>query len=474
MEPRNAPAGDQEGGVKEGSEAQSRSRPGSRPFLERIVPPVYLAAEGGGRSFVKACALALVIRLILMPISSHPDLLSTYHRSYLLHTGFVPHWWVPHELIQSAFLVLYSPFLPLAELLGWDGFGSASNDFWLESFAPHPLALLALFLFKMPYLLCDFAVSLVLLRLFVETPAKGLAAAKMWLLNPLTIFSFYVFGRHDAIAILFIALGLLWLDRGQSLRGAFSIGVAIWSRYYAAFLLPFLAALHPGSGWKKAGILAIGLLPIAAFNLLTAVGAPEFEMASVYMVKSARFSNYLLSFDFDIGSHQVLFVFPMLYGMLFLLALVRPQRDRLVVRFSEYAACCLLVLYAAAFFHPHYISWSILFLVILRAEEQGRVLGNFHYLQILLFVPYTFSWGEPLSVWLLAPLNPELFKSLDSPWTLIEAFGDPQVLMDLVRSLMSAVCMFMAGWILFGRPPQEVGSVPVGAGVRPADAGYVE
>jgi len=442
--------------------------------MGRIIPSVYRSMEGGGRSLVKTGALALVIRLILMPISGHPDLLSTYHRSYLPNIGPHPGWWVPHELIQGALLALYSPFLSLATLPGWEGFGSASNVYWLESFSPHPMAFLTLFFFKLPYLLSDFAVSLVLLRLFVDTPAKGLAAARMWLFNPLTIVSFYVFGQHDAIAILFIAFGLLWLDRGQPFRGVLSIGVAIWSRYYVAFLLPFVVALHPGNLWKRAGILAMGLLPMAVYTLFTGLASPNPGGASVDMITKSGLSNSLLSFHFNMGSRQILFFFPMLYGMLFLISLVRPQRDRLIVRFSEYAACCLLVFYAAAVFPPHYITWSILFLVILRAEEKGRMLGNFHYLQILLLLPYTFYWGEPLSGWLLAPLNPEFFKSLESPGTWIETFGDPKLLVNLARSLLSAVCLFMAGWILFGRSPQEVGPVPVDAAVRRAEAGLVE
>jgi hypothetical protein len=434
--------------LTEASKAKGRPRRDLRSRLGSIVPPIYLEPGGRGWSLAKTFALALVVRLILMPIASHSDLLSTYHRSFLLSREVQPSWWTPHELIQAAVLALASPLLPLPDLLGWEGSFTASSQFWLEVFAQHPMAFLALFVFKLPYLLGDLAVALVLLRLFSETPAQGIAAAKMWLLNPITIFTFYVFGRHDAIAILFIALGLLWLERGQSLRGAVSFGVAIWSRYYAALLLPFLVALHPGSWRKKSGILAAALVPMLAFNVATSIYGESGTMTSYDMIANRRFSDYLLTFHLDMGSTQILFVFPMLCALLFLSSLVAPQRNRFVVRFSAYAACFLLVFYATAFFHPQYVSWSILFLVILRAEEKGRVLGKLHYLQILLFLPYTFYWGEPLFGWLLAPLNPEFFGAVQSPWVWIGSFGDPKLLVNLARSLMSAVCLFMAGWIL--------------------------
>jgi len=306
-----------------------------------------------------------------------------------------------------------------------------------------------------PYLLCDFAIALVLLRLFADRPGKGLKAAAMWLLNPVTIFTFYVFGRHDAIAILFIALGLLALARSEILRSALSIGIALWSRYYPVLLLPFLVAVHSGSWKKRLQIALVAAAPLIIHNVVSAFDIDEAEISfaekpvpTAYMVTS-RFARYLLRFNLDMGNSQVLFVFPLLYVVLCVFALAVPPRGNPVFRFCSYAICCLCLMYSTTFFHPQYFSWFILFMVILRANESDRVLNSLHYCQILLFFPYTFYWREALFGALVAPLNPEFFANLPSPWDWIDTFGKPEILVNLVRTVLSAICLFMAGWILF-------------------------
>lgn len=423
--------------------------------VEGLAPDSYGDLPDSGRPLARTFGVALAIRLVLMPIAVHGDLLSSYHRSWILLHDFPLKRLLPHEIIQAPFLWLYSLFLPMERLVTWEGGISATPEFWTGTFASDPLANVALFLMKLPYLLGDFTVALVLLHLFASRPENGIRAASMWLLNPITIFTFYVFGRHDVIAILFIALGLLTLGRSKSLRSALAIGVAIWSRYYPLLLLPFLLAVHSG-GWKKRlQIALVALAPLAVYNVLLMLGHDVFSgpvgtdsIPSIRMA-SSNFGTYLVRFNLDMGNLQVLFVFPLLYVMLCTFAFAVPGRDDTVTRFSSFAACCLCLLYATTFFHPQYFSWIILFVVILRADSSDPVLTGLHYCQLLLFVPYTFFWRRELFGYLLTPLNPEFFASIASPWTWIDAVGSPEILVNLARTALSAICLFMAGWILF-------------------------
>jgi len=430
-----------------------RGRLGQR--LERLVPDSYAELPHAGRTLARTFAVALAIRLVLMPIALHGDLLSSYHRSLMLLHDFQLERMVPHEIIQAPFLWLYSLFLPMERLVSWEGQVSVTAEFWVGTFATDPLANLALFLMKLPFLFGDIGVALVLLKLFAGRPEKGLRAFSMWLLNPVTIFTFYVFGRHDVIAILFIALGLLALERSKSLRSALAIGLAIWSRYYPVLLLPFLLAVHSG-GWKKRlQIALVGIAPLVLYNamaLLDFEGAPGtsgINEAPSAKLATSRFASYLLRFNLDMGNLQVLFVFPLLYVMLCAFALAMPPRENPVFRFCSYAACCLCLLYATTFFHPQYFAWIILFVVILRADSNDRVLDGLHYCQLLLFFPYTFYWQQELFGYLLTPLHPEFFASIASPWAWIDSFGSPEILVNLVRTVLSGICLFMVGWILF-------------------------
>ena len=174
---------------------------------------------------------------------------------------------------------------------------------------------------------------------------------------------------------------------------------------------------------KKTGVIAVALVPTLVYTAIVGLASSEpatgaggilSEAPALQMAKS-RFAEYLVAVRLDMGLGQVLFVFPTLFGALALYALSTDRQGTLLTRFSEYCAAALLVLYAATFFHPQYFSWFIPFLVVLRAQsERGDVLRNLHYLQIALFVPYTFFWGRSLFGYLFASLDPAFFISLNS------------------------------------------------------------
>jgi hypothetical protein len=163
---------------------------------------------------------------------------------------------------------------------------------------------------------------------------------------------------------------------------------------------------------------------------------------------SGQFGKYLVRFHLDMGNYQAIFVFPFVYTLLLLWSAVAPRRERLVLHFCELATCCLALFYATAFFHPQYFSWIVLFLVILRAHTGDPVLRNVHYVLIALFVPYTLYWREALWGMLLSPLDAEYFAPLVSPWNWMKTWGSPEILVNVPRSVLSAVCFFLVAWIL--------------------------
>jgi hypothetical protein len=305
-------------------------------------------------------------------------------------------------------------------------------------------------LFKLPYLLCDLAIALVLLRLFVDTPTGGLRATSLWLLNPISIFVFYVLGRNDSISILLIALGLLGFHRSHPLRGALGFGLVIWSRFWPVFLLPFLVVVSSGDWRKRLPILAVALAPALLYASAVAFEAVDFVDVPVISLAWSRFADHLTSFRFEMGWAQDIFVLPAGYALLLMLASVAKPHGDLLIRFSGHAFACLSLIYATSLFSPAYFTWCLLFLVILRARSNSTLLRNLHYLQILLFVPYTFYWKRTLFGYLFAPLDPEFFGSLPAPTDWLAAHGSPLVLWNLVRTGFSVTCLCMAGWVLFG------------------------
>jgi hypothetical protein len=283
-------------------------------------------------------------------------------------------------------------------------------------------------------------------------------------MSPITIFAFYVFGRHDAIALFFVSLCLLALRRGRPLHSALALGVAVWSRYWPLFVLPFQLLVSRESWRRRACMLALALLPLALFNLAEVAlrippppGTSELalEPPSMRMARTS-FADYLLGLHLDLGFMQKIFVFPLGWSLLFLGVMAAPFRGDAMERFARSAVCCLTIFYATSFFHPQYFTWFIPFLVALRATSGSPVLRNLHYLQIALYVPYTFFWKRSTWGWLLATVSPETFTSIGSPAEWIEPYGSPFTFVNLVRTAMTAVCLCMAGWVFFsGQPGAE-------------------
>lgn len=419
--------------------------------LSRVVPREYLADRELRSRLGRILSWSLAIRFVLMPFFCHGDLVSSYHRSYRLLSDFRAASLLPHELVQAAFLQLYSLFLPLQELLAWPESQTGTiTEFWLNLFVRHPQAVPALFLFKLPYLIFDLLCALVLLRLFAKTPAKGLRAFSLWLLNPITIFTFYVFGRHDVVSIFFVLLGLQLFETRKTLRGALSLGVAVWSRIYPLLLLPFLVALHGASRAKKAVMVLVAVAPLALHKglvLLTSSG----EKVPLLSPGHSRFVEYGIVLK-TYWIQQVL-LFPLLYGLLFFIVIfVLRKSDRLIIDLSACCASVLLLFYATTYFHPQYFSWIIPFLVILRADSNQKELRLLHHIQIFLFVPYTFYFGHNLFGHLAAALGPDFFISLPSPWELLDQHIPAAMVLNASRSLLSATCLFMVFWLLFRRP----------------------
>jgi hypothetical protein len=185
------------------------------------------------------------------------------------------------------------------------------------------------------------------------------------------------------------------------------------------------------------------------YNVQAVLLHPGHGSVSARMVKS-KFADYLLAFELPMGWSQEIFVFPAAVAMLFIYSLAVPRKGGLILRFTEYGACVLALFYATVYFHPQYFTWIVPFLVILRVEEERPVLRNLHYLLMVLFVPCTFYFGASVFGLLLAPLDREFAMGLPSPWEWIDTFGSARILVNLARSGVTATCLFMVFWILFG------------------------
>lgn len=125
----------------------------------------------------------------------------------------------------------YGPVMLFASASSWFPFA------WLEF---DPSGHLGLFLLRVPVLLADLAVCLLLLR-FLETRAERVA--RIYWLNPVLIYAAYVHGQLDLVPTAFCVASLVLLFERRYLVSAILLGLGIGAKLHLLIAAPLLV-LH--------------------------------------------------------------------------------------------------------------------------------------------------------------------------------------------------------------------------------------
>lgn len=402
------------------------------------------------RSSWRILLAGLLVRLLLMPVAAHSDLLHTYWGANLIvyRQQLTLGLQAVLRLVHAAYLWSISFLLPSADSLWLGAAGDplaspffsrqvASTQGWLD-FVSHAEVYRTLFLLKLPYLFFDLACVFLIYRLG-SNRVESRRMAAFWWLNPILIFAVYTFGRHEVITLLFIILSLYLIQRGNWSGGLAALGVAIAVRYYAVLLLPFYV-LSLRLSWKeRVQALIIGLAPWLVINVVSwsLAGSPEAKG-----LVNLPHDNYLLAMKFQVATWDNLYIFPLLYFLLVLHRLYNRQAG--LGSLVQYNLIALLLLYATAYTgqSPHYWTWYLPFLAV--AVGQDRRLLPLHAAQILCLLVYSFIGGRATGGYLFAPIAPDFFWSLPSPVELMERFVSPEVVISLARTALSAITLWMA------------------------------
>ena len=201
-------------------------------------------------------ALRLTIAYILFPASGFPSDVATYvswSMSMAEHSpgNFYPALAATQSFVDypPGYLYVLWPIGALAQLFGGD-------DPWS----------LATALVKIPPMLVDLAVGYVLYRLVLgwawpgrRAEALALAAAALYVFNPVTLYDSALWGQTDSVGALVILLGVAAMVRGNS-EGAALLGTlaALIKPQFGLVLIPVVAVLlvrrhllRPGSGPRR-------------------------------------------------------------------------------------------------------------------------------------------------------------------------------------------------------------------------------
>jgi hypothetical protein len=371
--------------------------------------------------------LGVLLRLLVMPFTMHPDLAFLYYFPSLLKSSGV---WDIYSYLKAN----YSQSIAQ---LGWFYYPPLTYYFfglytfvisWLShsymawmlevgkltdggGLVQHYLILPGtdqiyrdLFLMKLPYLFFDGAIIWLLSKI-IDNNKQALSAITMWCVSPIIIYATFMFGQFDIIPAAFVLLALYLVKIKQNGWAVIALGVAAaFKSYSLLFCLPTILVVERDN-WRRLKLLALFALPYLIFLVPSYLNSGSYAFQVLLpqvMVGKQLGANNLLSRGLNL-----LFLVTYLY-IIYRSFRLSFRRDPYLYLLDSYLII-LLLYFASSFPSIHYLVWLVP-LAILKAVEDKQTFWLFVALQVLLFVVVLAS--RPMLFGLLAPVQPLYFPAL--------------------------------------------------------------
>lgn len=338
----------------------------------------------------------LLVKVAIMPWAMHSDLLSMYFRAHLMAEHGV--WGLGTGQYLSHFI--YALNLLVLKLAGWNleemffhDFGlhigslTASVGDWLR-FNEHPLVNSFIFWLKMPHLLVDVGVFLGLYKIFEKHKSLNLILASWWL-NPVNIYAFYVFSRHDVFTAAILLLVIVLVAKNKVFESLLSIFSAIQIRVQPLLLAPvFLVQLfNQSKNHKKFFIEVLKAVVVIGFYLLLLRVLPNSQAVLEELGLSGRAqSPAALGLPARHAGQATgtkilgIPVFLALYAVLGIWWLLQKKLKKLresdrLLELIKITTAVMCLYFAINPFSPHYFAWLSIFVSLSLVINQKLLFG---------------------------------------------------------------------------------------------------
>lgn len=384
----------------------------------------------------------LLVRLLLMPFFTHPDLIHTYAKAAALafegrvyNAPFGFFW----ELFHAVFLKFFSFFTPAIK----EGLLITHEmDPIFTNFVSSHLSARLLFLFKLPFLFFE-TLSAVLSTRFLKKSKDKLALFALWMFNPIMIFTLYMHGRNEILPIFLLVLAFLFLKKRFLALSFVSLGSALTLRLYPIFFLPVFLLKIGAPLIKKIKYFIFAASPLVLDLLLMSFLRDTSFSATD---KLNPIHRVFFSANLDVGLTQTASLLLGSWTLFYLwLFFAEKEREGKWYKIFKLSFWSLMPWFSLGFVHPQYFAWLSLFFAVLIGQTRKAA---------LIFFLFCISWslvvldyGRSLSWALFAPLNNFVFSNLTNVTTdfkVIWQQSSPNFsLTYLARSLMIGVFAFL-------------------------------
>lgn len=391
-------------------------------------------------------ALAILIRLLIMPFYFHPDIKTYSYQVFHLKNGiFNIYQYIAEnkEKLSVRDDFTYFPltyfFLGIYQIVISPLLGSNFTN-WISGASSQNIEEIGVFryltLLKSLYLFLDIAIAFLLIKFFDNFEQKK-KIFMIWLFNPFSLFLIYVYSGIDILPVLFMILGLLFLSNKKIILSAFLLGIAAAFKGYTLLFLPFMMLIGRNFKVRIQILLALlGPFMIVILPFLFTTGFREQVLVS-------GLSSRLFYTGVNMGFGESLMITVVAIAVMFFQALMN---DKKLTEYWHYFLALLLILFSTIHYHIQWLLWIVPFLVILAVSSQRLGKVGFIWLILAFTIPLLYD-DKSMTVSLLSTISP-LYNLLPTPFAVVQKFYDPYTVQSVIHSVMFALSLVLI-WQLF-------------------------
>ncbi|MBD3329551.1 hypothetical protein GF357_03590 [Candidatus Dojkabacteria bacterium] len=327
---------------------------------------------------IPVLVIGLVIRIILMPLFIHGDLAAEYWRAAQVLFNRSPQFFFKERAVPSLIhiitLWITSIFVPnVRNMFPATGItmkyymGLHYAKVW-QNFLSQPGIYLSVFMFKLPYLIFDLIGAYSITHFFKAKKDK-IRSFALWMLNPIIIFTGYIWGRYDIILIVLTLLSFLYLYKKNYLLSLITFGLAVFTKSSVMTVAPFyLIYFLKDIKLKRHQIIGV-FAGIAALFLGVDI---LLDLGFLDVVRGNHFQYFMqvnfATFHYTGSEVRRIYIYPALYLLLLLYYFLRDASEKeRTAEFNvliSYILVSYLTYYILCFYHEHYFVWFVPFLIL--------------------------------------------------------------------------------------------------------------
>lgn len=369
--------------------------------------------------------IGILLRLLLMPLTVHPDLRGHYLGGYFVafknaglgvydYINKLPRDHTLARLYGDDFLV-YSPLTYLSHGLFLKVLSPLISQTALENFFVEMRDYWLVFWLKTPYLLIDIFIWWLLIKFM---PEKKTWATIAWAFNLPMLHSAFMMGQFDIFLVLGIVGSLLLIKYQHPTWGAVVLGLAAGFKPFPLFLLPFV----PG---RRIVNILIGLGTYALLISPYVLTSPGFRMYSLV----APHTDKMWYAKIMVSGSQYLPLFMIGFIMLFWWS----WKNYKSLPVWGWWTAVLLLFFSVTHYHPQWFTWVSPLIII-------SLLTNFStvWLWATIFISHLlilFSFEPSLHV--------GLFGGDLNFFELVNRFYPADKLISLVRGVLAGSSLWL-------------------------------